>query len=169
MDTPTKEIIYRGGIEKFRLPASWREEYERRGGATFYEDKQESRTLRLNVISAHTPEGQPSEDAIEQAFRNDASVILPSGLRMRRRTVETAEEGTRLLLHNWEIAVPVPPARVRIVCFTHTVLAEEAKDPATLWDLQFIEEMIRDAEYSRETGSLSAWQTLKQMFSRSNR
>jgi hypothetical protein len=47
-----KRIAYRGGIVSFVIPDVWLEEYEGEGGATFYEDKPGSGTLRLNVPSA---------------------------------------------------------------------------------------------------------------------
>ena len=37
MDTASlKTINYRGGVVRFRIPASWNEEYEEAGGGTFY-------------------------------------------------------------------------------------------------------------------------------------
>jgi hypothetical protein len=148
----TKTISYRGGIVRFSLPSHWREEYEPDGGGTFYEDKPDSGTLRLNVISAESKSGESSEQAIERTFLNESCEVLPSGLRMRHRIVPAEERGTSLRLHRWEIAVPVPPTRLRIVCFTHTILARQESDPATIAELALVEQAIRSAEFSREPG-----------------
>jgi hypothetical protein len=34
-----KTVKYRGGIAEFVIPIQWQEEYDPRGGATFYEGK----------------------------------------------------------------------------------------------------------------------------------
>jgi len=137
---------------RFSLPSHWREEYEPEGGGTFYEDRPDSGTLRLNVITAESKSGESPEQAAEHAFPAGSFETLPSGLHMRHRIVDAEERGTAIRLHRWEIAVPVPPARVRIVCFTHTILAKQESDPATVAELALVEQSIRSAEFSREPG-----------------
>ena len=146
---PTKTVSYRGGIVRFSLPSHWREEYEPEGGGTFYDDRPDSGTLRLNVISV---EPKSSEQPVEHPFPPGSFETLPSGLRMRHRIVDAEERGTPIRLHRWEIAVPVPPARLRIVCFTHTILARQESDAATVAELALVEQSIRSAEFSREPG-----------------
>jgi hypothetical protein len=46
-----KTIRYRGGIVTFRIPAHWTEEYEEEGGGIFYNEDNDSGTLRLNVLT----------------------------------------------------------------------------------------------------------------------
>jgi hypothetical protein len=48
-----KKITYRGGLISFQIPKDWIEEYEENGGGTFYEDSQESGTLRINVLTVN--------------------------------------------------------------------------------------------------------------------
>ncbi|MGZ4971381.1 MAG: hypothetical protein ACXWDN_01370 [Limisphaerales bacterium] len=151
MNTTTKTICYRGGIVQFRLPSRWREEYEPEGGGTFYEDRPDSGTLRLNVITV-SKGSEPSERVIEHSFPAGSCKLLSNGLRMRYHIVAAEERGTPLRLYRWEIAVPVPPASVRIVCFTHTILASQESDPAILAELALVEQSIRNAEFSRESG-----------------
>jgi hypothetical protein len=50
-----KTISYRGGVVTFRIPESWNEEYSDTDGGTFYEDKPDSGTLRLKLITAESP------------------------------------------------------------------------------------------------------------------
>jgi hypothetical protein len=152
MSTDTKKISYRGGIVQFNLPSHWREEYEPDGGGTFYEDRPDSGTLRLNVITAESKSAEPSEQGIARSFPADSCELLPSGIRLRRRKVASEERGTAIVLYRWEFGVAIPPSRVRIVCFTHTILAKQESDPATKAELSFLEESIRRAEFSREGG-----------------
>ena len=148
----TKTVSYRGGIVKFSLPSHWREEYGPESGGTFYEDRPDSGILRLNVITAESKSGESSEQAVEQAFPAGSFEMLPSGLPMRHRIADAEERGTPIRLHRWEIAVPVPPTRLRIVCFTHTILARQEKAATTDAELDLVEKSIRSAEFSRETG-----------------
>ena len=54
-NTPLKTIVYRGGVLKFRIPSSWKEEYSDMDGGTFYEDRPYSGTLRVKVITLKVP------------------------------------------------------------------------------------------------------------------
>jgi len=56
-DQQMKTIEYRGGVVSFRIPSKWKEEYEEKGGGTFYEPVQDSGTLRLNIITFKAPVG----------------------------------------------------------------------------------------------------------------
>ena len=152
MNSETKTIQYRGGIVQFRLPAHWQEDYDPQGGGTFYEDRADSGTLRLEVLTANLREGELFERAIERACSVGDFELLASGLRMRRRTIASEEQGTAIHLHRWEIAVPVPPNQLRVVCFTHTILASQETHRAIAEELAFIGKSIRDAEFSREPG-----------------
>jgi hypothetical protein len=152
MSSKTKTIRYRGGIVEFQLPADWREEYAPEGGAMFYEDRPNSGTLRLDVLTAESKNGGPSDQGIDRAFPAGSYELLASGLRMRRRTVKSEERGTQIHLHRWEIVVPVPPRRFRIVCFTHTLLASQELEPASAAELAFLDHSIRSAEFSTADG-----------------
>jgi hypothetical protein len=152
MSVSMKPVVYRGGLVSFLIPSNWREEYEPEGGGTFYDDRPDSGTLRLNVITAESKDGEPAEQAIERSFPADSCELLPSGVRLRRRKLPGEERGTALVIYRWELGVTVPPSRIRVVCFTHTVLATRDSDPATKAELSFIEDSIRRAEFSREYG-----------------
>ena len=147
-----KSVVYRGGLVSFQIPANWHEEYEPEGGGTFYEDRPDSGTLRVNVITAESKSGEPLEQAIERLFPASGCELLPSGVRLRRRKVPSEERGTALVLYRWEIGVTVPPGRIRVVCFTHTVIAARDSDPATKAELALIDDSIRRAEFSRRYG-----------------
>lgn len=71
MPAPNKTINYRGGVVTMEIPAHWKEEYEPKGGGTFYEDRADSGTLRLNVLTFEDKNGRPSEDTIRSVMRDD--------------------------------------------------------------------------------------------------
>ena len=65
MSSESKQIVYRGGIVAFKIPASWREEYAPDGGATFYEEGPDTGTLRLNVLSFEKKKDTASKDLMD--------------------------------------------------------------------------------------------------------
>jgi hypothetical protein len=154
MSSKTKTIRYRGGIVHFQLPANWREEYDPQGGGTFYEDRPDSGTLRLHVLTAESKTGEPCDQAIEHSFPAGSSELLASGLRMRYRLVTSEERGTAIHLHRWEIAVPVPPNRFRIICFTHTVLARQESTRRLLRSWSSSAKPFRTRSFREKAGSL---------------
>jgi hypothetical protein len=147
----TKAITYRGGIVAFAIPANWREEYESDGGATFFEDGPDSGTLRLNVISASSKDISAQQMAAT-AFPPGSFEVLPSGFPLRKAMNEAEEQGHKLRLYSWEIAVPVPPHLLRIITFRHTILAGQEKNPAIANELEFIDHSIRSATFSQAAG-----------------
>lgn len=149
-----KPVVFRGGIASFTIPETWREEYAPDGGGTFYEDKPDTGTLRLNVISLEKNRPMTLEAAIGEIFAGSGHESLPMGFPMRRYVKEAEERGTTLHLHRWEILVPVLPNRWRLICFTHTVLAAHEKNPATQAELQLVDDIVRNADYSTVPGIL---------------
>jgi hypothetical protein len=129
-----KQIIYRGGLVKFRLPNSWIEEYEADGGGTFYEDKPNSGTLRLNVLSFKATDEKTSEivsEAIAEQFqhsRHGQVDILPNGNVLQKYTETAVEDGEELLIYYWKLGSPIPPQTIRIALFSYTILSNQAED-----------------------------------------
>ena len=153
MSAASKSIAYRGGIVAFKIPSAWREEYEPHGGATFYEDRPDSGTLRLNVLTFEKKNGL---EAMDQSA--DFPIVLLSGHRMRHYRKDTEEDGTPLHIYRWEVLVAVTPSRCRIVCFSHTVLVSARDSTATQQELQLVDELVRDADYSTADGVVpKAW------------
>ena len=154
MISPSKLIVYRGGIVSFRLPVHWTEEYEPEGGGTFYDAaRPDSGTLRLNVLSLKPPDGVNAEQATEQVFPAGTFERLASGVTLRYRVAPAEERGMPLHLHRWDVAVPVPPTSLRVVHFVYTVLASQEHDPATVAELAYVAQSVRAAEYARVPGT----------------
>lgn len=153
-----KTINYRGCIARFSIPSHWCEEYEPAGGGTFYENRPDSGTLRLNVLSFRTRTNEPPEQVLKQVFSGDSYEILPNGLPLRRYMLKENEGGVTLHFHRWEVAIPVPPNAYRIACFAHTILAEQESDPAIAAELALVDKSVRAAEFGREAGVAGDYQ-----------
>jgi hypothetical protein len=149
--TRTKTISYRGGIVTFRVPESWREEYEPSGGGTFYEDRPDSGTLRLDVLSFSSKD-EPAQQMALRAFPAGSYEILSNGFPIQYEIKEATEHGAKLHLHSWSIAVPIPPHSMRLVMFCHTVLAGQENDPLIESELDLLQSSIRSASFSQAPG-----------------
>jgi hypothetical protein len=145
-----KTISYRGGVITFRVPATWKEEYQPEGGGTFYDDRPGSGTLRLNIITAKAPAGKVLVDGyhhftekplqegerLSKTERND-------GILFSREPAE--EESQKLMLYTWKIAHCVSPDELHIAIFTWTILASQDPDPKFKRAIEFIGDEISKA------------------------
>lgn len=146
-----KTISYRGGIVTFSVPKAWKEEYEPVGGGTFYDNRPDSGTLRLNVLSFDSQE-TPAPQMALKAFPEGSFEILGSGLPFRQSMVQVTENQELLHIHKWDIAVPVQPRSLRLVLFSYTILASQETEAKTKAELALINESIRTAIFSRVAG-----------------
>ena len=153
MKSGSKIINYRGGVVRFEIPSTWKEEYEPKGGGTFYENRTDSGTLRLNVLSFKSQVGESSEKIVKRLSEKEPHQKVDCGFFLKRALKEAHENGETLQLHRWEVTVPVPPDSFRIVIFTHTILKGQENDPAIREELEVINTSVRTASYSTEIGS----------------
>ena len=152
MKPPVKTIDYRGGIVSFEIPSHWKEEYEPRGGGTFYEDRADSGTLRLNVLGFASKDGSLSEDMLQQQMAKEPHEILQCGFPMKRYMKKAEENGEVLHIYRWEVSIPVPPTELRIACFAHTIVAGQESDPRIKEELDLIDELVRTARFPTASG-----------------
>lgn len=150
MNIATKPVVYRGGLVSFRIPENWREEYDPEGGGTFYEDKPDSGTLRLNVLSFEKKTALTLKDATRELFAGQPHEVLPCGLPMRHYVKETEERGTALRLYRWEVLIPVSPKQWRLACFTHTITAAQDETAQSQEELRLVNSIVREARYSTQ-------------------
>ena len=150
--TQLKNIFYRGGVTRFDIPASWKEEYEPSGGAMFYEDRPDSATLRLNVLSFSSNGKETGEQMVAGLVTKSGYQALGNGLAIKQYVEAAEENGEPLQLHCWEIAVPVKGCNARLAIFTYTILASQASELQTQQELLLLNRLIRAAEFSREQG-----------------
>jgi hypothetical protein len=84
-----KTVNYRGGVVSFEIPEHWKEEYEPKGGGTFYEDRPDSGTLRLHVLGFSSTSGRSSEDTLSQLNAKEQLEKLKCGLHVKRYVMRT--------------------------------------------------------------------------------
>lgn len=145
-----KTINYRGVLCVFQLPESWTQEYGSDGGGEFYDPKDESITLRLNVLTAEAPHDLAiSEAAI--AFTGSSftgtTEQMPhlQSLHIAARTL-FQERGEPRELHLWSVARVSPPRTLRIANFTITVAPNRAAPDHISQVLSMLGTQIRGAE-----------------------
>jgi hypothetical protein len=68
-----KTIAYRGGVITFRVPSTWKEEYQPEGGGTFYDPRPGSGTLRLNFMTLKAPPGKLPVDGYHHFIQKPLS------------------------------------------------------------------------------------------------
>jgi hypothetical protein len=146
----SKRVAYRGGIASFDLPASWVEEYEAAGGGTFYEDRPDSGTLRLNVLgfdSESTPAQEMAVSALKGAVERSAE-----GFPLHYEIRSAEEAGEQLEIHRWQVAIPVLPHTMRLAVFSYTILAGQQRDPRIAEELRVVDTAVRNASFSTQRG-----------------
>jgi hypothetical protein len=154
MNPEMKTINYRGGMVAFELPSEWKDEYEAEGGGTFYQDKPNSGTLRLNVLSFAREEAKAPHQVVRDVFGADGYEMLPCGFAMRHGMKTGEEQGTQLHLHRWEVLIPLTPTSIRLVCFTHTLLASQEGTELAKHELGIVDSLVRTARFSIAPGAL---------------
>jgi len=151
-----KLINYRGGIARFYLPSSWVEEYEPEGGATFFENKPDSGTLRINVIGAEKLPSEariePVDELIKEISGTNSVQRLPSGAALGNSVNTGMEDGKELLFYTWYIGVPIAQTDIRIIIFTYTVLAVQKSDPLIQQEIKTLSRSILEGEYPAVKG-----------------
>lgn len=154
-----KPIVYRGGIITFRVPATWKEEYESEGGGTFYDDRPDSGTLRLNVLTFKAPEGKPAVDGYSHfaatPLKEGERLIRTSngdGLKLSKKSAE--ERGTKIDLYSWQLAHSAPPEKFYIASFTWTILTSQSTDPKFQQEMAFLIDEISRAQFHPDLGKL---------------
>lgn len=147
-----KSICYRGGIARFDIPASWKEEYEPSGGATFYEDRPDSGTLRLNVLGFSSNGKESGDQMVASLIAKNGYKSLRDGLAIKQDVTSVEEDGETLQIHHWEVAVPVQGCSARLAIFSYTILASQASDHQVQQEIELLGKSISGGEYSREEG-----------------
>ena len=138
-----KSITYRGGLVTFRIPRHWVEEYEEDGGGTFYEDRPDSGTLRLNVLTFTGPVGSPAKSplAVLQGSSKAASgtmCALPNGNALLTGMDAATDGSTPIHMYYWHIAQHLPPSHYRLALFTYTVEAGRDTGPPIVHELEIL-------------------------------
>jgi len=151
-----KTIRYRGGIVTFRIPEHWVEEYGEEGGGIFYDQDNDTGTLRLNVLTfaSKTPVTTRTAMSLLEARRQQYQGTLTdlgNGNAVLRYTEVAQEEGESLTIHCWQIANVVPPNHFRLAIFSYTKSTELADDDMAA-DVAMLDEELRVCRFADELG-----------------
>jgi len=159
-ETPMmKTISYRGGIITLQIPAQWKEEYQPEGGGMFYDDRPDSGTLRLNVLTFKAPEGKLATNG----YSHFAAMPLGDGERLVRTLHDdglkiskksAVEREVKIKLYCWQIAHCAPPSKLYIASFTWTILQSQSTDPKFQKEVEFLTEQISKAVFHPDLGKL---------------
>ncbi|MEZ4685521.1 MAG: hypothetical protein R3B47_05505 [Bacteroidia bacterium] len=147
----SKQINYRGGLLIFSVPGHWEEEYGEEEGGVFYEDRPDSGTLHVNVISMKSPHSVSKDDANKILESLGATVEieqLPNDLALRHFVRKSTEDGNNFVIHFWQIAQTLKPDRVRLAIFSFTFLEKDEKKKETLSVLDFLNNAIRNVRFA---------------------
>lgn len=152
-----KTIVYRGGIVRFKIPAKWVEEYEEDGGGTFYQNRPDSGTLRLNILTARAPddiEGDLPVHALSTLPDVNPEEItkLATGNALVRSLERTEEQGHKITLYWWYLANTVPPNHMRIANFSYTILTSQENLDSFRKEIELLDEQIKHAVFHPELG-----------------
>lgn len=156
-----REIVYRGGLVRFRVPGSWREEYGPDGGGTFFDPASGQRTLRLHTLTVERP-GHAGRDDLAFLLgslrppNESALLTLPDGHLLLKHVDAARENGVDLILYTWQLARSVSADRARLAVFTLAVPADGAVDVLTRDDRTRIERIVRAARISDDQPEPSA-------------
>lgn len=159
-DTPgdkLKTIAYRGGIVRFKIPADWVEEYEEDGGGTFYQNRPDSGTLRLNILTARAPDDIEGDLSVQTLLclsdvTPEKITKLANGNAIARWLERTEEQGHKITLYWWYLANTVPPNHVRIASFSYTILTSQEDLDSFKEKIELLDEQIKHAVFHPELG-----------------
>lgn len=151
-----KTIRYRGGIVTFRIPAHWTEQYEEEGGGIFYDEDNDSGTLRLNVLTfaSKAPVTTRTAMSLLETRRQESQGTLTdlgNGNALLRYTDVAEQEGESLTIHYWEIANVVPPNHFRLAIFSYTKPTKLADDDKAA-DVAMMDGELRACRFAEELG-----------------
>lgn len=154
LESTPKQINYRGGLVVFALPVTWIEEYEPEGGGVFYAPGDDTGTLRLDVITAKSPNPVTSADSAGILLKTGDSDVesLPTGSAIAKHVSREIDRGTPITIYWWSVASVVEPNHVRIASFSYSILSSQEQSKRTALDLSFLEQSIRDIRFSPVLG-----------------
>jgi hypothetical protein len=154
-----KTIEYCGGVVAFRIPSDWKEEYEDKGGGTFFEDAPDSGTLRLSVLTFRAPPGKLAACGYDQLVRDpaedDVSIAkLSSGDGLKQYCKQTQDGGESLDVHYWEVAHCAPPEKHYLAVFSYTILTTRRDNQKFRQEIQMITDEVKQIRFHPDLGSL---------------
>ena len=169
--TPLKEIVYRGGIVRFRVPADWGEEDDPQAGGTFYSHIAGAGTLKLKVVALEAAEDSPDFKAkvttilktmptqpptalkvLKSFFRKEIPPDNPieeleNGNSMTKYIQKMMESGNALDVYFWTIANVVSQRKARVATFSFTILERLSSDLEMKKTIEVLDHEIRTCKF----------------------
>ena len=152
-----KEISFNGGVIKFKIPSSWKEEYGKNGKGAFYEDAPDTGTLRLQVITMQAPPDVEGDllvlalSSLPGVDRQDVE-ILGNGNALAHSVQRSDEDGEEYTLYWWHLANHVPPDIVRMANYSYAILTSKENDSKTREEIELLERQIKQAVFQPGPG-----------------
>jgi hypothetical protein len=152
-----KTTRYRGGVVNFRLPAHWTEGYQDDGGGVFYDEENDTGTLRLNILTcaSKTPVTKRTALAVLEPRRELYHGVLTDlghGNALLRYTDTAEEDDEALTIHYWQLANVVPPNHFRLAIFSYTVATELADNDTVATEIAMLDKELRACRFAEELG-----------------
>jgi hypothetical protein len=156
-DSGMKEIIYRGGLVTFSIPANWAEEYGDDGGAVLYDPVPDSGTLRLSVLTVRADETSEKIDVdleVKQKAKETGGSfkILDEGNALVCYDQKTTEEDHEIAIRLWNVYNPIPPSHLRVATFSYTLLESQMDLPKYLEELEMLDRQIAEIRFATHMG-----------------
>ena len=156
-----KTISYRGGIVEFRIPVSWKEEYSDTDGGAFYEDKPDSGTFRIKVITLKSAPNTNGNSPVQVLNSLAGSLKLPQGkseqlsenVALFQYEQSNIDRGQSIKIIYWVIANTIPPSHARIVTFSYTILANQEQNSQTKEEVKMLDGEVRTSKFATTTGN----------------
>ena len=158
VETPMKEISYRGGLVKFSVPSHWKEEYGEQDGGIFYEEGVNTGTLRLTLLTFAESNSNSRFDVNAEARDNSAknggeSFDLRDGRAMARYDSQSVEDGESISQRFWCVYSLAGDSHVRIAVFSYTLPSTRFNDDKHVQEMEMLDREIRNARFAEEVGT----------------
>ena len=150
-----RNVVYRGGLATFAIPALWIESSDDDGATMFYSPGKAAGTLRISVTTFKSPLSIGTGAAVKllrETSSIDAKSIeqLADGNAIAKAESHAVEQENPITLYWWYIANPVPPNHIRLAAFSFTVLSRDAANPSTLHDLRVLDASLHHVVFAPE-------------------
>ncbi|MCP4278289.1 MAG: hypothetical protein GY779_18250 [Gammaproteobacteria bacterium] len=144
-----KKITYNDTIE-FNLPNHWAtEEVDNIG--VFYEQGDDTSTLRVELLVAKSPEPVDKNTSVEMlgvlSKGDDEITTLEDGIAYKCYLEPVVEDGESLIIHYWYVAHAVAPDIGRLVTFSFTTLSCNKGDDETLQIIGMLDHEIKSCRF----------------------
>jgi len=141
-----QQIQFRSGEVTFPIPADWKVEVDQDGGGIFFDDRSNSGTLRLTVLTAKSPRPVSPKAGLDllPSSASETGILLANGTALSSSINRAREDGQAITVFKWTLARAAPPQHARLALFTYTILSSLEADKQTLEEFAVVEAIVRN-------------------------